>query len=323
MEKRYIGIDLGGTKIAVGVTDGEYRIIGRASAPTRAERSPDEITADMARLCTEAAGNAGCSMDDIAHIGIVSPGAIDIEKGVIEYACNLPFRSYDIVRTLSSQTGGKTVFLENDANAAALGEAAAGAARGSSSSVMVTLGTGVGGGVITDGHILHGCNGAAAELGHMVIEHGGVLCPCGRQGCFEAYCSATALRRMTAEAMDRELAAGRMTDIYNLCAGNRDAINAKTAFDAMRLGDRTGSQVVDTFISYLACGITNLINAFQPEVLIIGGGVSREGHFILDPLTPIVEREQYTRSYKIKTAIKIAQLGNDAGIVGAAALGNA
>lgn len=317
-----IGVDLGGTKISAGITDEKYCLLAKASCPTGPERKAEDIMRDIAKICREAAASAGADLKEVISIGIASPGAIDSFAGILSYSCNLPsFTDYPMAEMLSSLTGVKNVYLENDANAAALGEAVAGAAKGYRSSVMITLGTGVGGGIILDGKILTGFNGAAGELGHMVIEHNGAPCPCGRVGCFEAYSSATALTRLTREEMEKCRRKGEATVMEAICEGDIQKAGPRTAFEAMKKGDAAGGRVVDKFIEYLAVGVTNLINIFQPEVFIIGGGLSGEKNYLTDPLIPIVEREQYTRGYKRKTEIKIAQLGNDAGIIGAAALG--
>ncbi len=319
-----IGVDFGGTKISAAVTDTDYNIIAKVSCPTHSHRHADEITGDIASLCKKAAEQAGIPFDNIQSIGIGTPGAIDAKHGTVEYSCNLPtYLSYPIVEKMRELTGKQSIFVDNDANAAALGEAVAGAAKGSSSSVMITLGTGVGGGVVIDGKILPSFNGAGGELGHMVIEHDGVLCPCGRRGCFEAYSSATSLVRMTKERLAKLKADGTPSLMLDMCGGEIESANTRTAFDASKKNDPEACKLIDEYISYLACGITNLINTFQPEVFTIGGGLSGEGDHLLKPLLPLVEREQYTRTYpKAKqTKLKIATLGNDAGIIGAAALG--
>ena len=318
--KYSIGVDLGGTKISAGIVDDKYRIIANKTVPTGAERASEEILADIAALCLDVAKENGIDKSDIKKIGIVTPGAVIPETGVLEYSCNLPFRSFPITKELAKLTGIDNVLLANDANAAALGEAAAGAAKGTKSSVMITLGTGVGGGIILGGKILTGINGAAGELGHVVIEEGGELCSCGRRGCFEAYSSATALKRMTREAIRRAQALNIETDMIEAVKGDPENADTRTAFDAAKKGDRAAQEVVDTYIKYLACGLTNMINIFQPEVLSIGGGLSGEKEYLLKPLLPIIEHEQYTRSFANKTVIRIAELGNDAGIIGAAAL---
>ena len=307
-----IGVDLGGTKISAAIVDKNYNIITKVTCPTDAKRAADDITKSIADLCYKAANDAGI------------PGAIDAQNGIIEYSCNLPtYISYPIVNKMREITGVSDIFVDNDANAAALGEAVAGAAKDSSSSVMITLGTGVGGGVVIDGNILPSFNGAGGELGHTVIVHGGVPCPCGRRGCFEAYSSATSLVRMTKERLTELKAASVPTLMLSMCSGDPQRANTRTAFDASKQGDVEAIKLIGEYTEYLACGIINLINTFQPEVFLIGGGLSGEGDYLLEPLLPIIEREQYTRTYpKAKqTKIKIATLGNDAGIIGAAALG--
>ena len=319
-----IGVDFGGTKISAAVCDDNYNIIVKVSCPTLAHRHADVITGDIAALCKKAAEKAGVPFKDIKSIGIGTPGAIDAKLGTVEYSCNLPtYLSYPIVEKMRELTGINDIFVDNDANAAALGEAVAGAAKGSSSSVMITLGTGVGGGIVIDGKIIGGNNGAAGELGHMVIEHNGVPCPCGRRGCFEAYSSATSLVRMTKERLNKLKSEGTATLMLDMCDGDPENANTRTAFDASKKNDTEACKLIDEYISYLACGITNLINAFQPEVFTIGGGLSGEGDYLLKPLIPIIEHDQYTHTYpkSRQTKLKIATLGNDAGIIGAAALG--
>lgn len=313
----YIGIDLGGTNIAVGIVDESFKIVKKGSTPTLVNRDPELIIADMGKLCLELLAETGIGLEEVVCAGIAAPGSVNPETGVIEYANNLPFLRFPIADTLRKYLPVRKVFLENDANAAALGEAVGGAAKGKRLSVMITLGTGVGGGVIIDGKIYSGFNYAGAELGHTVIEYNGRQCSCGRKGCFEAYASATALVSMTKE----KLAACKDTLMWEMCGNDINKADARIAFAAMKKGDRAGKEVVDMYISYLACGITNMINIFQPEVLLIGGGVCNEKDYLLKPLTEIVNADQYTRNQAVKTEIKIAALGNDAGIVGAAALG--
>ena len=313
----YIGIDLGGTNIAVGIVDESFKIVKKGSTPTLVNRDPELIIADMGKLCLELLAETGIGLEEVVCAGIAAPGSVNPRTGIIEYANNLPFLRFPIADTLLKYLPVREVYLENDANAAALGEAVGGAAKGKRLSVMITLGTGVGGGVIIDGKIYSGFNYAGAELGHTVIEYNGRQCSCGRKGCFEAYASATALVSMTKE----KLAACKDTLMWEMCGNDINKADARIAFAAMKKGDRAGKEVVDMYISYLACGITNMINIFQPEVLLIGGGVCNEKDYLLKPLTEIVNADQYTRNQAVKTEIKIAALGNDAGIVGAAALG--
>lgn len=313
----YIGIDLGGTNIAVGIVDESFKIVKKGSTPTLVNRDPELIIADMGKLCLGLLAETGIGLEEVVCAGIAAPGSVNPRTGIIEYANNLPFLRFPIADTLRKYLPVRKVYLENDANAAALGEAVGGAAKGKRLSVMITLGTGVGGGVIIDGKIYSGFNYAGAELGHTVIEYNGRQCSCGRKGCFEAYASATALVSMTKE----KLAACKDTLMWEMCGNDLNKADARIAFAAMKKGDRAGKEVVDMYISYLACGITNMINIFQPEVLLIGGGVCNEKDYLLKPLTEIVNADQYTRNQAVKTEIKIAALGNDAGIVGAAALG--
>lgn len=314
----YIGIDLGGTNIAAGIVDESYKIIKKASTPTKASRPADEIVADMAKLCADLIADCGITVDQIRYVGIATPGTANSDTGVVEYANNLPFLRYPIADKLKEKFPVKAVYIENDANAAAKGEAVAGVAKSAKYSVMITLGTGVGGGMVFDGKVYSGFNYAGAELGHMVIEHNGKPCSCGRRGCWEAYSSATGLIRMTREKLEKT--PRDATVMWEMIDGNLDNVSGKTAFAAARRGDSVGQEVVDEYISYLACGITNIINIFQPNVLSIGGGICNERDFLLNPLMEIVNRDQYTRNSDNKTQVKIAALGNDAGILGAALL---
>ena len=312
-----IGIDLGGTNIAVGIVNDEHQIVVKKTTPTLAKRPPEEIVADMARVCLEACAELNVNIKDIANIGIASPGIANPVNGCVEYANNLPFLRFPIVQLLADGLGidRSVIKIANDANAAAWGEAVAGAAKGSANSIMVTLGTGVGGGIIINNKILVGFNSAAGEIGHIVIEQDGAPCGCGRRGCWEAYSSATALIRMTKEAVEECKKTGRYTSMLKA-----ERISGRTACDAMRAGDEVGTEVYNKYVKYLATGITNLVNIFQPEVISLGGGVSNEGQSLIDAITPLVRAEQYGGDVVALTQLRIATLGNDAGIIGAAAL---
>ncbi len=313
----YIGIDLGGTNIAAGIVNENYEIICKESTPTLANREPELIVKDMGHLCYSLTEKSGISTKEISYAGIAAPGSINAKEGIIEYSNNIPFRNFPISNILKKYFPVEKIYLENDANAAALGEFVGGAAKGTNIAVMITLGTGVGGGIVINKKLFTGFNGYGAEIGHMVIEYNGRPCSCGRKGCFEAYSSATALAKMTRE----KLIKCSDTLMWEMCANNLDNVNAKIAFSAMKQGDIAGKEIVDKYISYLACGITNLINIFQPDIVLIGGGVCNEKDYLLKPLTEIINSEQYTHNQAVKTQIKIAELGNDAGIIGAAALG--
>ena len=316
--KHYIGIDLGGTNIVAGVVDESYTIISKASTKTACPRPAEEIGEDMAKMALEAIERAGLTPDDIEWIGVGTPGIANSKSGVIEYANNLGFKDVPMAKYIRKLID-KPVYIENDANAAAYGEFVAGAAKNARHAVCITLGTGVGGGIIIDGKIYSGFNNAGAEIGHTVIEVDGPQCTCGRKGCFEVFSSATGLIRMTAEAMEKN----PDSIMWEIKAERGNKISARTSFDAMRRGDRTAKEVTDKYIRYLAAGITNVINVFQPDILCIGGGVCNEGDALLLPVREIVAREVYTRASEKNTEIVIAKLGNDAGIIGAAFLGNA
>jgi glucokinase len=309
----YIGIDLGGTNIAAGIVNEEGKILVKESIPTGATRGYEEIVADMAHLSLSLLEKIGMTIDDVSSVGIGSPGSVDHKNGILIYSNNLTFR-FAPLRTEMQKYINKNVYLENDANCATIAESIAGAGKGISDMVAITLGTGVGGGIIINQRIYRGFNGAGGELGHIVTHSKGVKCTCGRLGCFEAYASATALIRRTRE----EMSIHPESMITELCGGNPDKINAKTTFDAMHAGDPVGVALVDEFINELAEGISNIINTFMPEVLIIGGGVSKEGDTLLAPLRKLVTERTYGPEGVMKTRIEVAKMGNDAGIVGAA-----
>ena len=316
-----IGVDLGGTNIAIGLCNEALEIVDKASVPTKAEREGELIVRDMAALAEEIIKRNGLTLADIEYVGIAIPGSANTATGIVEYANNLHFKDFPIAEIFKKYLAVDRVIIANDANAAALAEALAGSAKGTKNSVMITLGTGVGGGVIINGQIFDGgVNCAGAELGHIVIEVGGRQCSCGRRGCWEAYSSATGLSNMTKDKM-RELELKGIPSLLFAEAEREGKVSARTAFNAMRGGDRYGAALVDEYIRYLAEGITNIINIFQPEVLSIGGGVCNEKEYLTKPLIEIVELEQYTRSNANRTRIVTATLGNDAGIIGAAGLG--
>ena len=272
--KYYIGIDLGGTNIVAGVVNENYQILTKASVKTNLPRPEQEIAADMAAVARQAAEEAGLSLDQIEWVGVGTPGIANSATGIIEYSNNLGFCNTPMVQYLEEALG-RPAFIENDANAAAYGEYVAGAAKGAKHAVCITLGTGVGGGIIIDGKIYCGSNFGGAEIGHTVIDVNGPMCSCGRKGCFEVFSSATGLIRMTKEALAAHPESAMKDE---------ERITGRTAFNYMRAGDETAKQVVDDYIRYLAAGITNTINIFQPDVLCIGGGVCNEGDPLLLPM---------------------------------------
>ena len=311
----YLGIDLGGTNIAAAVVDESFKIISEGKVKTNCPRPAEEIADSIYEAGMMAIKNAGLTLDDIAEVGVGCPGSVNTKTGIICYSNNLGFVNAPIGQMLEDRFGRK-VFLENDANAAAFGEKLAGAGKGADQFIAITLGTGVGGGVIINNLILSGMNSAGGELGHTVIVKDGEPCSCGRKGCWEAYASATGLIRQTKAAME----ADKNSKMWQL-AGSLDNVNGRTAFDGMRAGDETAKKVVKQYCDYVACGLTNIINIFQPDVICIGGGISKEGETLVAPIREYVERERYSRNVEKQTVIKAAELGNDAGIIGAAFLG--
>lgn len=314
----YLGIDLGGTNIAVGIVDENLKIVLKDSVKTLTSRPTNEIIDDMAALCKSLVERAGISFEEIEYLGVAAPGSIDPVNGIVRYSNNVKMSNYPLADELKNRLPIKKVYLENDANAAALGEAKAGAGKGYSDLVMITLGTGVGGGIVIGGKLYSGFNHCGAELGHTVIEFNGRPCSCGRKGCFEAYSSATGLINITKEKMAED----NNSLMWKLVGGDINRVNGRTAFDAAKKGDKSGLAVVDMYIKYLACGLTNLVNIFQPQVLCIGGGVCGEGDYLLQPLIKIIRESEYGAANQTNfSQIKIAELGNNAGIIGAAALG--
>ena len=316
-----IGVDLGGTNIAVGICDEELNIIVKDSVPTGAGRDGELIVKDMALLAKKLMDELNITTEDVEYVGIATPGSTNSKTGIVEYSNNLPFSNFPIADLFKKYLPVSRVLIANDANAAALAEALAGAAKGADTSVMITLGTGVGGGVILGGKIFAGgINESGTELGHTVIVKGGRQCTCGRRGCWETYSSATGLIVSTKEKM-AELKLKGIDSLIFEEAEREGKVSARTAFNAAKRGDKYGEELVKEYIEYLAVGITDKINIFQPEVLSIGGGVCNEKEYLTKPLIEIVEKEQYTRNNKKKTKIVTAMLKNDAGIIGAAGLG--
>lgn len=309
-----IGIDLGGTNIAVGVVNDRFEIVGTAKCKTAMPRPAEAIVDDMAATARAAVKAAGLTMADIESVGVGCPGTCNGDTGMVEYSNNLQFDHLPLKAMLEERLQRK-VKVDNDANVAALGEAVAGAARGVRTCVCITLGTGVGSGIIIDGKIYSGSNFAGAELGHSVIVVDGEECTCGQHGCWEAYASATALIRQTKRAME-----AHPESLMHQYAATAGRVTGRTAFDAMRGGDETARQVVDTYIRYVGTGLVNVVNIFQPEVLCIGGGICNEGETLLAPLRRMIEENRFSKYSEKQTRLCVATLGNDAGIIGAAAL---
>jgi len=307
-----IGVDLGGTNIAIGIVSEEGAIVAKKSVKTGASRPFAEIMKDMADCILSLLADQNISLDDVACIGIGTPGSVNNETGMLVYANNFKDGENIPMRDLLQKYINKPVYLGNDANVAALGEVISGAAKGVDNAIMITLGTGVGGGIVINGQIYEGQYAAGAELGHILLVKDGEQCSCGRKGCWEAYASATGLIRQTKHAMidNPDSIMNEMTTIEN--------VSGRTAFDAMRKGDEAAKKVCDTYIEYIAAGMVDLMNIFRPEVFIIGGGICNEGDTLLVPIRKYVNEHIYGGDRNPEQKIAVAQLGNDAGIIGAA-----
>lgn len=303
---------MGGTNIAVGVVDENHRIVSHCSVPTEAHRPAEAVVADMCAAAEMALQQAGIPLSDCASIGVGSPGTCDPETGVVLRAYNLGWKNIPVCGMLTERLG-LPARLGNDANCAALAEMVAGAAVGCRNMILITLGTGVGGGIILDGKIHAGMQGAGAELGHTLLVLDGEPCTCGRRGCWEAYASATALIRQT-------VAAGKENPQSILNRIPPEEVTGRTAFDAAEQGDETAQAVIDRYCIYLGAGITDLVNSIAPEMILLGGGISSQGERLLAPVREYVMDHCFGQRERTIPAMAIARLGNEAGIIGAAAL---
>ena len=314
---KYVGVDIGGTNLKAGLVDENGVLLATQKMKVASIADDDGLAWTVASLVQELAHTVNISVSDVASVGVGVPGTVEIRSGSINYTCNLPLRNVPL-RKLFHRYLSIPLYIENDANCAALAEFLVGAGRDSKRFVTITLGTGVGAGIVPNGKIYHGANGMAGEVGHMVIQRGGLPCPCGRHGCWEQYASATALKRMTAAA----LAAHPHSILAQVVAENEGRVSGQSAFIAARRGDPVGQQVCDEYVDYLACGVVNVVNIFQPDTLAIGGGVSNEAEEqLLLPVQQRVARESIPCGRDRRTRIVKAELGNRAGIIGAALLG--
>lgn len=314
MSKYTIGIDLGGTTMTAGLVNENFEILGKITWATRLPRPAADLEKALADLCRTVARENKVSFDDVRYVGIGTPGSVNFTTGFVGYNTNFGYYDWNLGPDLEALLGCK-VYVENDANAAAYGEYIAGGAKGYKDAVIVTLGTGIGSGIILGGKILRGFNFAAGEMGHTVIVKGGRRCNCGRHGCWERYASSRALTEDTKEAMK----ANPDTLMWKLVK-DIDHVNAKTSFDAMAQGDALAKQVVDNWLEYVGCGVANVANTFEPEVICIGGGVSNQGETLLAPIRAYVEKEIHDITSGRIPEIRACVLRNDAGVIGAAAL---
>ncbi|MBQ7059070.1 MAG: ROK family protein [Firmicutes bacterium] len=313
--KYYVGIDLGGTNIVAGVVDETGKILCKYHKKTNIHQPFEDLVTDIASTAYGAVEEAGMTMNEISSVGLGTPSVINPANNLLVFANNLGWSNVPLPAEMAKHFD-IPVYIQNDANCAALGEVIAGAARNYENAILITLGTGVGGGVILHRKIFGGCDQMGGELGHTKLIYHGVRCTCGQYGCLESYASATALIRETKEAM----AEHPESLLHQLVEGDLSRVEARTVFDAAHQNDATALAVVDQYIDYLAAGLSSFVSIFRPDVLIIGGGISAQGDYLLDPLNE--KLKGYTFSYREIGGPKAirAELGNDAGIIGAAML---
>ena len=310
----YIGIDVGGTNLKAGLVDQSGTILAVERTPLDF-RGPESFADTLASLAKAVMASGGAAAQDVEYVGIGIPGAV--AGGDILYTANIPMKNVPLEK-LFRQHLDLPVLLGNDADCAAVGEWSCGVGRGTKHFIVITLGTGVGGGMILNGKLYSGC-GAGGEVGHIVVQKDGVPCNCGRRGCWEAYASATGLIRETTEAMK-----AHPESLLHQVAAQNGAVDGRTSFQAAEQGDETALAVCRSYAEYLASGVTDLVNILHPEAVALGGGVAAAPEYLLlDPVREIVARECYARPVGQVPHIVRAELGNDAGIIGAAMLGRA
>lgn len=311
----YIGIDVGGMSIKAGVADINGNVLHKTTIVTRGNYDAEyTISNDIHKLIVKLLDEANIPEEKIAAVGIGQAGSIDSERGIINYWNNIPMKNVHVVEELK-KWHKMPVFIDNDANVAALGECVFGAAKGLRNVMLVTLGTGVGSGIIIDGKIYRGEYGAGAEAGHMRIVMNGEPCTCGGRGCWEAYASVSALIRQTKAAMEKH-----PESMMCSLAAEMGEVNGITSFKAARAGDKAALEVVARYIEYVGTGLVGLQNIFRPQIFLIGGGISKEGEFLTDPLEKFVQDGMFDKETGDPVKIRPAALHNDAGILGAAAL---
>lgn len=315
--KYRLGIDLGGTKIAVGIVDEDYKIVGRLNAPTIFTHGFEGIVKDIADVSLQATKNFGITQTDILSVGVGVPSSIDSHTNKIVFANNLDWKDVDFISEFRKHIPPELpVYVGNDADCAALGENLAGAAKPYSNMIMITLGTGVGGGIVINKKIFPGGNGYGCELGHITIIMDGEECTCGRKGCLEAYASLYALIRDTKRALSRN----PDSVMHGMCGQDLSKLDSKMIFEASKKGDETAIGIVRNYQHYLAVGLSSLATILRPEAIIIGGGISHQGEYLLGSVREEVLATYYAHDVVPPPAILQAELGNDAGIIGAALL---
>lgn len=306
----YVGVDIGGTGLKVGLVDEQGEFLTEKKCKTR--RGAENVISDIVGLIRSV-----CSESPAAPVavGIGCPGLINSKNGEVVYSNNLDWHNVPIKEIIQKEVG-MPAFITNDANAAALGECFCGAGKKYDSMIMITLGTGVGSGIVVGGKLFEGNMGSGVELGHEVICVGGEKCTCGRRGCFEAYSSATALIRFAKRAMKKD----ENSLLWQKCGGDEEKVDGIAIFAAVRDGDKTAAKVVKKYIYYLSEGLANITNAFHPQALVLGGGICAAGDVFLKPLKKRVDKYTYGGADFAPVDLIIAELGNKAGICGAAKL---
>ena len=309
MDTYYVGIDLGGTNIKGGVVDRAGRVVHFESIETEAEGGRDHVLDRIGMLAGKVRDAAGLARDQIGGVGIGSPGPLDTKRGFIHTAPNLPgWENLPLADEVSKRCGYR-VFIENDANAAALAESFAGVGKGSQCMLLLTLGTGIGGGIVLNGRVWHGVNDCAAELGHVSILYNGDRCNCGSIGCVETYASASAVVRRTRKA----LAEGADSSL----AERGDELECAHVFQAAAEGDPLASRIIGDTIVYLGTAVASLVNIFNPDKVVLFGGMANAGDQLMLPLREEVGRRSFDMAYE-RCEIVFSQLGGEAGVIGAA-----
>ena len=313
----YIGIDVGGTTAKAGVVDEGGNILCKASCPTGIDRPFEDIAANMVDLCRRVIRESGRAMEEFAAVGVGIPGQQNPHSGLVAFCNNLGWVDVPLMQRLRDALG-LPVYVDNDANVAALAESAFGASRDVKSSILITLGTGVGGGIVRDQRIHTGAHGVGGEIGHMVVVVDGEPCNCGHRGCWEKYASATAIIRMGRALMEEKPDCA----LARQMGGDAANLNAKAVLDLAKAGDADCAGIFETYVKYLCVGLANLINIYDPDMLVLGGGVAHAGDFLLDAVRAALGDYVYCPAMSF-ARVELARLGNDAGIIGAAMLGRA
>lgn len=306
----YIGIDLGGTNIAAGIVREDGKIVVQSSVSTLSQRPTDEIVKDMVFLSKQLIKDAELELNDIEAVGIGCPGTINFETGEVIYSNNIKMEHYMLAKEFQKYLN-LPVKIDNDANCAAMGEYIV-SGNNVPIFMFITLGTGVGSGLILNGKVFRGFNGAASEAGHITLVSGGEPCTCGKRGCWETYASVTALIRQTKVAMEKN-----PESLMHEIAKAEGKISGRTSFDAAKQGDKAAQAVVKQYAQYVADGIVSVENVLQPDIISVGGGISREGEYLLQPVCEYAAANGFNK-FMPKTKIVTAQSFNDAGIIGAA-----